>query len=223
MELKTETNMSYAQKAYELLKEDIISQRINPGSLIVESDYADKFGMSRTPVREALKRLSNEGLIDIISRKGAIVKSFTIDDLIMCHEAAEGIEGILVYSLARKFSKGDLSTESINELVELTEQMDRCMENGDMRNWTSFDTEFHNKLIDLCDNPYLVPFARQIRVQLNRALWFLTPKYVDKYKSNMEHKEIIKAIQSGDLSRAKIAGESHTRRIKEELQQIMYP
>ena len=211
---------SHAQKAYEAIKEDIVNQTLKPGAFISEADYAAKIGMSRTPVREALKALANEGLLDIYPRKGVQVKNFTIEDLILCHEAAEGLDGTLAAAVAEKSARGKISDAEFDELYALVDKMDHCLETGNVQEWLTCDADFHNKLISLCDNPYIAQYTSISRTRLNLTLWFMTPKYVDKKLSNIEHKAIVDAVKEGDSQKAREAAQMHVFRIRKELMGI---
>jgi DNA-binding GntR family transcriptional regulator len=211
---------SHAQRAYEAIKADIVSQKLKPGSFISESEYANQIGMSRTPVREALKALANEGLIDIYPRKGVQVKNFTLQDLILCHEAAEGLDGTLAAAIAEKAARGKISEEDFAALYTLVDQMDQSLESGDMQKWVSYDYQFHNKLISLCDNPYIVQYVSTSRNRLNLTLWFMTPKYIDKRRSNIEHKTLADAVREGNPAKAREAAQMHIFRIRKELMGI---
>ncbi len=212
-----EVKISQAEKAYEIIRDEILTQKLTPGTLIIESDYGAQIEMSRTPVREALKRLANEGFIEIIPRKGAIVKNYSIKDMLMCHEIAEVIDGALAANLALAHKNGEIEDEKISYLNALVDDMDKAFEQKDMKVWAKSDMNFHICLCEMCKNPYISTYATQIRVQLSRVLWFITPKYIDKQMSNNEHRELVKAIDSGDCERARIIAGEQSRRIRKEL------
>jgi len=210
-------NCSAAQKAYETIRDEIVLQKLTPGSIIVESDYGEKLGMSRTPVREALKRLSNEGFVSIIPRKGAIVSSYSLKDMLMCHEIARDIDGALCANLARAVRSGELSADALSPLLGLCGEMEKRLAEGDIRGWTECDSRFHRMLIGLCQNPYIVMCASQIRMHLTRVLWFVTPAHIDKSRSNAEHRETVEAIAAGCENAARKAAMSQSERISQEL------
>ncbi|MDC7247224.1 MAG: GntR family transcriptional regulator, partial [Sphaerochaetaceae bacterium] len=79
-------NESQAEKAYAILKKKIIDQELWQGATVVEKEIADELGMSRTPVREAIRRLDADGLLEIMPRKGTYIKVFTIHNIIDLYE-----------------------------------------------------------------------------------------------------------------------------------------
>ena len=206
------SEQSQAQKAYVTIKEYIISQKLKPGSPIVENELAEKLEMSRTPIREAIQQLHADGLVDIKPRRGAFIKTFTKKDLIMCYEAAEALEGMVVYLITKNYSKGNIDDKKLIELEQLVDQMSKHLEKNDKNQWASCDEKFHETLYKMCENTYIIQNLEKIRTQLNCVLWFITPMYIDKKASNMEHKEIVDSIRAGDAERARTAAQRQRNR-----------
>lgn len=212
---------SYAQIAYDAIKDDIITQKLKPGAFISETEYADKLGISRTPVREALKVLEQEGLLDIFPRKGVQVKSFTLDDILQIHEAAEALESAVMGSIAERSAQGKVAPEDIAALEALLQEMDGHLKDGNMQKWLSCDHRFHNMLISLCDNPYILQYAISSRNRMNLTLWFITPKYSDKNESTSDHRAIVTAIGKGDVEGAREAARAHIHRTRKRLMEVV--
>jgi len=209
---------SQAQRAYEGMKQGILSRELKPGCPIIETEFAERFKMSRTPIREAIRRLYAEGLVDIFPRKGAYIKTFTKRDLLMSFEAAEAIEGMVAYLVAKNMLEKKSDKKWLQELDGIMDQMDKSLKANDIQSWASGDEKFHNTLYRMCDNEYIIQSLERIRMQLNYALWFLTPFYIDKKPSNAEHREIIVAIRNGDPEKARIISQKHRNRVRNELE-----
>lgn len=218
-----EAKSSQAEKAYEAIRDEIVLQTLTPGSIIVESEYGEKLGMSRTPVREALKRLATEGFLTIVPRKGAIVKSYSPRDMMMCHDMAKEVDGALAERLAEMVRTGSLTRQQLQPLMELVDEMDRLLAENRIKEWTACDSQFHDLLISLCDNPYIVMCASQLRIHLTRVLWFVTPNYLDKKTSDAEHRAVVDAIAAGDAPRAREAGRQQSIRIRQEMENTFGP
>ena len=212
---------SYAQMAYDAIKEDIISQKLKPGSFISETEYAEKIGVSRTPVREALKTLEQEGLLDIYPRKGVQVKSFTMEEILLIHEAAEALESAVMVSIAERSRQGRLDAEKVGELGKLLDEMDAHLAAGNTQQWLSCDHRFHNDLIALCDNPYILQYAAASRSRMNLTLWFITPKYSNREESTTDHRAVFDAIKAGDVDGAGRAARTHIHRTRKRLMEAM--
>ena len=108
--------------AYSLILSAIDNGTYRPGDRLVESELADRFGVSRTPVREALQRLSAEGLVDVEEFRGASVRNATMDEVRQLYHARGAMEGICAADFTR------LATpEQKAELAEIAEQMESCV------------------------------------------------------------------------------------------------
>jgi DNA-binding GntR family transcriptional regulator len=213
------TDKSQPSKAYEAIKKTILSQKLRPGFPIIETDFAKKLKMSRTPIREAIRHLSADGLVDIIPRKGAFIRSFGIEDLFTCYETAEALEGMAVYLVATRYSRGKIDKKKLNELNQFALQMEMSLEKNDGAKWASTDDKFHSTLYSMCGNANIVEFLDKIHDQLNCAVWFMSP-YVDKKQSNIEHREIVEAIAVGDGERARTVMQRQFSRVRNQLKEI---
>jgi DNA-binding GntR family transcriptional regulator len=91
-----------------MIKQKIVNQDLNQGDPIVEHKLATEFEMSRTPIREAIRMLNADGLIEIVPRKGTYVKLFKVKDLIKLYEMAEALEGMVAFLVAEKYAMGEV-------------------------------------------------------------------------------------------------------------------
>lgn len=208
---------SQATKAYEEIRMQIITHKILPGTPITAADYAARLGMSRTPVREALVRLQNENLINIIPRKGAFVRVFTVDEIRHNYEVAEALEGMIVY-LATPY----ITEEAMGEMERLMEGMEKALEGQqhDIETWVRLDEEYHALVNSFCDNTYLVENRRAIQSQIIRSRLLRVPSWVDKTRSNEDHRIIYDAVRRRDANAAREAMHGHWERIREEFVRV---
>lgn len=102
------TKKTVAQKVYEKIKKMIVNQEMLPGDPIIEVVFAKKFNISRTPVRVAIRDLQEDGLVELVSNKGAFVKRFSKADIILSFEMLEALEGMAAYLVAEKYKSGNL-------------------------------------------------------------------------------------------------------------------
>lgn len=210
---------SQSIKAYEAIRKAVISQKLKPGSPINEADVAKKLKMSRTPIRESIQHLAADGLVDIIPRRGAFIRTFGVEDIFRCYEVAEALEGMAVYLLTTRYSQGEIDKENLKELDRLVSQMEMNIEKKDGIGWASNDDLFHVAIYKMCGNPSIIEFLDKTKGQLNCVLWFMSP-YVDKKESNREHREIVKAISDGDAERARTVMQRQFRRVRRQLKEI---
>ncbi len=213
-------DMSLAQKAYIELRERITSGKLPANSHLIEEQLCSTLGVSRTPLRTALRQLADEGYIFLNRNKSAVVKSCTLDDIIQVFEVSEYVDASVAAHLSRLREVGALSDADINELFELNAQMSAALANGDLPRWAEVDASYHSRLIDLCQNPYLILSARPLRTQLERGLWFYTLRIIDLSASTHEHELLIQCIADSDTAGAADAAALHCRRTRAELSTV---
>lgn len=206
---------SQAEKAYNLLKQKILTREMPQGASIVERDVAEELGLSRTPVREAVKQLAADGLVDTYPRRGAFVRIFTITDLVKLYEIAEGLEGMVGYLIAEKCKKKQIASEDLQNLSQQVAEMQRLGGVKDFKKWAEIDEAFHRHLYQLCDNPYILEHATRIRTQLNVTLYNTIPTFIDFEKSNQEHQKFLETMFAGDAETARTTLQQQHERIRE--------
>lgn len=198
-------SISLATQVFEKLEDDIITGVYPRGEILTELKLAEELGVSRTPIREALRRLEQERLI-AESGKGSVVLGITLEDLMDLMDIRERIEGLAAYHAAK-----NLTEERAAELKHISELQDFYYSKQDIENLRKMDDHFHNTIYHCTDRPIL----RDTLIPLHRK----TQRYrrisiEDKgrlSKSIQEHKAICEAILSGQ---AELAAELITAHIK---------
>lgn len=192
---------SLTDKAYAYLKGEIISGGIAPGSLLDANALAGTMGVSRTPVREAILRLANEGAVEVNARRGMRVVTLTASDLQEIYEVITALEIQAVDLLtSSKPQKSDLKP-----LVEQVVRMRVAAEIGDGEAWNLADEGFHRGLLDLSGNRRLAEAGNGYRDMAQRA-HFVALRLVSieqKAGSIQAHADLINVIQSGDAEAAR--------------------
>lgn len=124
--------------AYEVLKKAIITGEIPAGERIVETDYADRLHISRTPLREALRKLERDGLVEYVMRRGVVVRAFTIDDVREIYTIRNALEMLTLPSIIENATE-----EDIRHLREKLAEMDLLQEKDDVEGLSPLAREFH--------------------------------------------------------------------------------
>jgi len=194
---------------YERLKQLILDGELRVGEPLVERTLADRLGVSRTPVREAILRLESEGLISMIERRGsAFVASYAIDDLIEIYEIREGLE-----PLAARLSCARLNED---EIARHEKQLKRYRADPKLRDrqpgeWLRLGRDFHNMFIYACGNDRLIQTLERMRnqIELFRGLGRAIAPRDDMKTSIEEHWEILQALKKRDPERAEAAVRLH--------------
>lgn len=201
---KIEKVISYKQKVYERLKEDIISGKIPQGQILNERKLSDELGISRTPVREALQMLQNEGWVDVEPYKGIYVKEFTSQDIRDVLNVRRSLE-ILAVDLAIN----NLTDADIKKLEVIIEEQSALRENYDPNEFIRIDREFHKSIIEMANNGILSSMINIISDKV-RCLGIKALNSHERYMETLEeHMAILKALKERDAVVAKHAMEKH--------------
>ncbi len=204
-------------RAYEIIKDRILNDEYPPGYQALEAELADTLGMSRTPIREAMVRLANEGLIEIIPRQGMRVIPLSAADMKEIYEILTALETMAVDLIARR----GLSESDLVPLEKTLTEMDQALGQEDLDSWAAADSRFHFSLLELCGNRRLAAMAQQVSDQAHRARMItlrLRPKPV---KSNAEHRAVLDAIRRGDWKAAWQIHYDHRKRAAEVLLDLL--
>lgn len=183
-----------SQKAYDYLYNQIISNNYMPETAIVENDICQILNISRTPVREALKRLESEGLVYKIKDVGTLVKEITYDDIREVFEIRTLIE---LYALKRY-----INTVSDGELKALADKLDKLNKKSSVQDYYNSDRSIHNSLMSYCANNRLIRFWQEINAQVEklRRISAATPERL--VHSLEEHQKLIAAIRNRNYEEA---------------------
>jgi DNA-binding GntR family transcriptional regulator len=190
--LKNNSN-SVKERVYEKIRMAILTGEILGGERLVELDLAEKMKSSRTPVREALQMIANEGLIYSIPRAGYIVDEMSEADLREIFEARTGIE-----QAAAKLAVERISLEEVRMIEKNIRESQRCIDKGLCEKMIEFDTEFHAYLCGASRNNRLIQFSRTLRDHLlkYRMIALRIPHMAKA--AIAEHVQIFEAFQSRD-------------------------
>ena len=214
-------NLSKANQAYLELRQQITSGAIPANSQLVEEQLCSALNISRTPLRTAMRQLADEGYITLNHNKSATVKSCTLEDLLQVFEVSAYVDAALSNHLSNLFADGTLCPAAMDDILLCQENMEAALNQKDLSLWAENDAQFHSKLIDLCENPYLARTSRPLRAQLDRGLWFYTLRAVDLRASTAEHRELLNHILAGDGKAAEKIALRHCKRTRKELASLL--
>lgn len=185
---------SMADQAYAILREQIIIGEYHPGDKVSEQVVADRLGISRSPVREAIHRLANEGLVDFFPRRGAFIKIYTSK---MIHDSFQTRLLLEQYAIAN--IKKELVEEKRDELLDLRAELHNPPREG----YTSLDGRIHDTITSLCGNASLLNIYRLLYTQIStfRMIVLIDQDHFEKV--NDCHVKLIDAILNMDIELAK--------------------
>jgi DNA-binding GntR family transcriptional regulator len=204
---------SLVDAAYEQIRRRILDNTWPPGHRALEQEVALALGMSRTPVREALGRLRNDGLVEVIPRHGMRVLPVSPTDMREIYEILSALECMAAELLARRLPGED----QLKPLVDATQAMDKALKADDLDAWAAADERFHRALIDAAGNRQLQVTVLNYWDRAHRARMFslkLRPKPVN---STREHMELVERLRAGDADGAARVNRAHRERASREL------
>lgn len=184
------------EKIVEVLREAIIRQKIRPGERITELEVAERFGISRTPIREAFRQLESEGFLTIMPRKGAVVSSIEEKDIRDFYE----IKGVLEGYAARQ-AVTRMTAKDIAHLEQLNKEIKLCAERQDVSGMNRAHNAFHDLILEACNNRKIQQVVGNLVRQFQRFRFYVA-SLVHVEDILREHADIVAAIRSGDVEQA---------------------
>ena len=189
--------MTMKHQIYQIIKKEICNGNYAAGQWLQEKELAEQLNVSRSPVREALKQLVDEGLAIEYPNKGVFVKEFTVKDIEEIYDVR-----ILLESYAIKNSVKTLTSKNIQELMETLQLLVKYYEKNDLTHYIEVDTQLHQYIINLGGNSLIVDTYRRIYSQSQqfRIYSLTTQRRFDD--SVTEHRSIVENICSGNWKEA---------------------
>lgn len=179
------------------LESEILTGKLASGTALTEQSLSVRLGVSRTPIRAALHTLAEEGLINLVPNRGAVVVGVTREDLIDIYKIRMRLEGLASALAAERISREDLAT--LRESVELAEFY---ISRNDTEHLKELDTQFHAIIYRASGNRMLNKTLSELHRNIisYRKMSLSVPGRLER--SVGEHREILKAIEAGDAERA---------------------
>ena len=196
--------MPLSTKIFNILREDILNGRYREGSKLIESKLAKELQVSRTPVREALKQLELEGIVENIPNRGAIVLGISQQDIEDIYTIRNSIEGI-----AAKWAVERITEEKLEELKEIYDLMDFYVQKNDIEGFAQLNIEFHESIYRATKSRYLEQVLKGLQYYMKRTRMKSLQVEGRIQKSQMEHKEILDAFIHRDPEKAQEALTRH--------------
>lgn len=182
---------SVSQKVYETLHEAILSLRLRAGTRLIEADLARQFGVSTTPIREALQRLAQSGLVDRELPRGMRVHQLTWREIKNVYELRALLE-----PQALRQSAPHLASDDFAELSDLLESAQTCLRREDFPELSKLNSTFHHKLMHKADNELLLDWIGSLK-DLHRLItmqgWAVENRSLMEWE---EHKGILEAVRA---------------------------
>ena len=195
--------------AYERLKEAIRDGELQPGEALSESRLSSALQISRTPVREALQKLAQEGLVQIMPNRAVTVAAPSLPEALNVLHVRSLVEPEIARLVAESITE-----EALAVLRQVIEEMEQAAQAGDRSGWSKADTVYHEVLSAACPNALLGKLGLQMR---NRIHFLATDAQTTSQRlvtCTEEHREIVEAIAAGEGRRAQEAMQQHIHQLR---------
>ena len=196
--------------AYEVLKHAIITGEIPAGERIVETDYADRLHISRTPLREALRKLERDGLVEYVLRRGVVVRAFTIADVEEIYTIRTALEMLTLHAIIEK-----ATAEDIASLRAHLHEMDDLIEAKDFDALSPVTRAFHRQMTNLCSQNRILRVIEGQDEFITRFSAMAIRQEDQLLDAHKEHYALVDFIEQRDLAGCQDLPERHITRAKE--------
>ena len=182
--------------AYEVLKHAIITGEIPAGKRIVETEYADRLHISRTPLREALRKLERDGLVEYIMRRGVIVRAFTIADVEEIYTMRNALELLTLPAIIEKATDEDIAS-----LRAKLSEMDALVAQRNIEQLSPLTRAFHTQLTSLCGQNRILRVIESQDEYITRFSAMAIRQESRLEEAHQEHHQLVDLVEARDLPR----------------------
>ncbi|MBR2382383.1 MAG: GntR family transcriptional regulator [Anaerotignum sp.] len=190
---------------FNTLRDAILTGKLVPGERLMENQLADKLGVSRTPVREALRMLELENLVELVPRKGAQVLDMSEKDIVNILEVRSALEGLATSVACKKMTKEDLQ-----QLKNMEVDFEKAVAENDVEHFVDIDEDFHDLIFAATENDKLINIFRNLRIQLYRYRMAQAKNNETSMSTIVaHHRSIIRAIENHDSEEGASIAQGH--------------
>ncbi|KXF79478.1 GntR family transcriptional regulator [Paramesorhizobium deserti] len=209
-----------ATAVHKRLRDDILALILKPGTVVSEKELSAAYGIGRTPVREALLRLSDEGLVEIIPKSGTRVTPIPTHRLPEAILVRKSLEDITTRAAAERASVSDLMS-----LRMLIQRQTEAAERGDEEAFHTADEAFHAEIARVAGYPGIWSLVQQVKTQLDRYRRLTLPQEGRMARVQSDHEAILAGIEARDADAAAAAMAAHIDQLRLDMATIMknYP
>ncbi|MGR3486012.1 MAG: GntR family transcriptional regulator [Paracoccaceae bacterium] len=195
-------------RVYQSLREAILSLSFQPGEMLRKSDICERYGISRSPVSEALARLAAEGLVDVVPQAGTFVSRFSMDEIREGAFLREALELAAVERVAQAISDAQLTDLRRNLRIQ-----EVLVADGDFAGFYQQDAKMHEMMLGFTGFGRLADLADKAWLQVNRARRLVLPDPGRVADTLEEHRRIYDALRARDAQAARAATRDHLRQL----------
>lgn len=188
-----ERHQTLREKILETIREAILKGNLKPGEKVAEPELAERFGISRTPIREAFRQLESEGYLTVIPRKGAVVAALSEKDIQEFYAIKSILEGY-----AAELAAAKLTEKEIEKLEAINDRLKQLAEEGDVKTFYRVHNEFHEMFLKAAGNSKLYELIQQLGLKFNRLRMASLSVEGRMAISVAEHDKLLEAFRKHD-------------------------
>lgn len=197
---------------YDFILNQMMNGEILPGQTITERAIANEIGVSRTPIREAFKKLIEQGLMVYEPHKGVKVTFYSLEKIENLYEIREVLEGLAVRRLAERYTENNML--ELEEYIKLAEVE---VVKGDLQKLSEINSQFHKSIAKLSGNHYLHEIMGSLQIQIALLMSQSLSNKGRPRENILEHKMLINAIRSRDAKLAEETAKYHVRKSRDNI------
>lgn len=182
---------------FKTLREAILKGDLKPGERLMEIQLANQLGVSRTPIREAIRKLELDGLVNVLPRRGAEVAQITEKDLRDVLEVRTSLEQLAIQLACQR-----ISSDNIEKLKDALEVFEEAVNSGDVKKLAEADVAFHDVIFESTNNARLIQIVNNLGEQMYRYRVEYLKDFSIHQQLCQEHRLIVKAISNKDQAKA---------------------
>ena len=202
--IKSIVKKTYKDQVVDYVYQLLLSGELKPGDQIKESLLAEQMGISRAPIREAMKELIMNGLVDYRPQVGNFIPILSPKQVVDSYSTRGVLEGYAVMETC-----GSFSAEELDKLEELTRQMERHAKSSNHKMVVEVGGEFHDLLISKCDNVQLLEYTDRLSLKLHILFCKNWARLYSSEEIGTRHRNIVDSLKTGDPDRVEKAVRAH--------------
>lgn len=196
-DLKIKDYRTVRDAVFDKLKEAILTGYLQPGERLVEADIAEKMDVSRTPVREAIRRLEMEKLVIYVPRKGVVVSDVSEEEILQLYTIRAELEGLAV-----RWAVNNVTDEDITNLKDYSQKMEESVINNDLKSEVYYNSMFHDYIVSMSHSQILSDMLKTIHENIQRFRFKSLSLQGRPKSALLEHELILNAIKEKNAEEA---------------------
>lgn len=204
--LEQASSQSLHEATFEKLRSLLVEGKIPPGSKLNERELAESLNVSRTPIREAIRRLAADGLVELITNRGAIAVQLSLEDVIHTFDVIAELEGF-----SGELAANNISDATLSELEALQYEMMASYARRDLSNYYKLNLRIHHLINQAANNPVLSKIFTQVNARIEALRFRSNQDGIKWEKAVEEHQEMLDALKARDPVRMRKIMIQHVR------------